>query len=57
MCFAPDLINLDELSAPQKVKLKRKLQQCKELLQTRLKDVDQVLKKIEKKPKGRRRRK
>ena len=56
MCFAPELINLDELSASQKDKLKRKLQDCKKILATRLKDVDQVLQKLEKKPKGRRRR-
>jgi len=56
MCFAPELINLEELSAPQKAKLKRKLQDCKQLLATRLKDVDQVLRKLKKKSKGRRRR-
>jgi hypothetical protein len=56
MCFVPELINLEELSAPQKAKLKRKLQDCKQILATRLKDVDQVLKKLEKKSKGRRRR-
>ena len=53
MCFAPDLINLEELSAPQKARLKRKLQDCKQLLATRMKDVDQVLKKLGKKSKGR----
>jgi hypothetical protein len=56
MCFAPELINLGELSASQKAKLKRKLRDCKQILATRLKDVNQVLQKLEKKPKGRRRR-
>ena len=56
MCFAPELINLGELSAPQKAKLKRKLKDCKQILATRLKDVNQVLKQLDKKPKARRRR-
>ena len=46
MCFAPELINLGELSASQKAKLKRKLQDCKQILATRLKDVNQVLQKV-----------
>jgi hypothetical protein len=55
MCFAPDLIDLKELTPAQKARLKRKLQQCKDLLQTRLKDVDQTLKKLERKAKTSRR--
>jgi len=51
MCFAADLIEIKELTPAQKAKLKRKLQQCKDLLQTRLKDVDQTLKKLERKTK------
>jgi hypothetical protein len=49
MCFAPDLIDIKELTPSQKTKLKKKLQQCKDLLQSRMKDVEQTLKKLERK--------
>ena len=52
MCFAPDLIEIKELTPAQKAKLKRKLQQCKDLLQSRMDDVEQTLKKLGRKTKA-----
>jgi len=52
MCFAPDLIDIDKLTPDQKNKLKKKLQQCKDLLQSRMNDVEQTLKKLERKTKA-----
>lgn len=49
MCFAPDLIDIERLTLAQKNELKKKLRQCKDLLKNRMENIEQTLKKLERK--------